>query len=254
MTIWHGFASDEVEFALSADGVGTLTLNAPDRRNALTPGLVEDIVAVLDRVERSPDVRAMVLAANGPAFCAGASLAQLDVADDQTLRSIYRCFLRVRDLAIPTVAAVQGPAIGAGMNLALACDLRVTTPAALFDARFAAIGLHPGGGASWLLRHRANESLAIAMLIYGERISGSDAVQRGLAWTCVDEAELHDSARSIAARAAAVPSELARLIKSTIGQTRSMTHEEAIELELERQVWTTTQPWFAQQRATSRRG
>ncbi len=234
----------EVGVALVGDRVAVLTLNAPERRNALTLQFVTEILAGVDWIESRDDIGAVVIAGNGPAFCAGADLGELDGANDDVLRAIYLAFLRVLRLPIPTVAAVGGPAVGAGLNLALACDLRVASPSAVFDARFARIGLHPGGGVSWLLRQAVGAQLATAMLLFSQRLRGEEAAARGLAWSCVGETDLLPVATALAASAAQAPAELARLIKRTLGDTAGLAHADALELELERQVWTTTQPWY----------
>ncbi|WP_214104115.1 enoyl-CoA hydratase-related protein [Acrocarpospora catenulata] len=232
-----------------ADRVATLILAAPGRRNALTPGFVDDIVAAVDHAETRADVGALVVAAEGAAFCAGADLGELDGADEKVLRRIYAAFLRVRATPLPTVAAVAGPAVGAGLNLALACDLRVAGRSALFDARFAAIGLHPGGGVSWLLREAAGPAAATAMLLFDQRVDGATAARIGLAWACVEDDEVPAAAHRLAARAARVPGDLSRLIKSTLSDTRGLDHSGSLELELGRQVWSTTQPWYRERRA-----
>ncbi|GAA1002934.1 enoyl-CoA hydratase [Acrocarpospora pleiomorpha] len=232
-----------------ADRVATLTLAAPERRNALTPGFVDDIVAAVGHAESRDDVGALVVAAEGAAFCAGADLGELDGADESVLRRIYAAFLRVRATPLPTVAAVAGPAVGAGLNLALACDLRIAGRSAVFDARFAAIGLHPGGGVSWLLREAAGPSAAAAMLLFDQRVDGTTAARIGLAWACFDDDQALAEAQRLAARAARVPAGLSTLIKSTLADTRGLDHTGSLELELERQVWSTTQPWYRERRA-----
>jgi enoyl-CoA hydratase len=190
------WAHGEVRVDLAGENVAVLTLDAPRRRNAVTPGMAADIAAAADFIETSDDVGAVVVTGTPPAFCAGAALAQLDQADEQVLRQLYAAFLRVRQLPLPTVAAVGGPAVGAGLNLALACDLRVASTSAVFDSRFAKIGLHPGGGVTWLLRSAAGQPTATAMLLFGQKISGAQAAERGLAWTCVDDDEPPASLRA----------------------------------------------------------
>lgn len=243
------FRIGEVAIGISVDRVAVVTIDAPERRNALTPSLVSEIVAAFDALESREDVGAVVVTGAGPAFCAGADLGELDSANETVLRAIYESFLRVRASRLPTVAAVGGPAVGAGLNLAMACDLRVAGRSAIFDSRFAKIGLHPGGGASWLLRAVGGQDVATAMLLFDERIDGPTAERVGLVWRCVEDADLIASATALAARAARVPAELSTRIKMTLEDTRSLSHTESVELELDRQIWSTTQPWFKQRRA-----
>jgi enoyl-CoA hydratase len=243
----------EVRVEVWDDGVGVLTLDAPERRNALTPSLVSDIIAGADWLESRDDVRVVLVTGAGTAFCAGAALSELDSADGPVLRGIYGAFLRIHGLRVPTIAAVNGPAVGAGLNLALACDLRVVSDEAVLDSRFLRIGLHPGGGASWLLRRSAGEQLTSAMLLFGVRLQGRECVDKGLAWDCVPTVELMSTARRLAVHAAGAPLELTTLVKQTLKETRGLSHGETLEVELERQVWTAAQPWYAQSRAASRK-
>src|SRR5713226_200632 len=148
--------------------VATVTLNAPDRRNSLTLDMVGEIVAAFDQVENE-DVGAIVVTGSPPAFCAGATLAHLgstaqsdsvdggggDGGGRAGLKAIYEGFLRVARSPLPTLAAVNGAAVGAGMNLALACDIRLAGRSARFDTRFLQLGLHPGGGHTWMLQRVA---------------------------------------------------------------------------------------------------
>src|SRR5688500_15077000 len=106
-----------------ADGVAVLTIAAPDRRNALTLPLTDDIVAAVDRLEADDDVRALVVTGEPPAFCAGADLSHLGSSQREGLTRIYQGFLRIGQSPLPTIAAVNGAAVGAGVNLALVCDV-----------------------------------------------------------------------------------------------------------------------------------
>jgi enoyl-CoA hydratase len=167
-----------------------------------------------------------------------------------SLPSIYEGFLRLHRCTLPTVAAVNGPAVGAGLNLALVCDVRVASPAARFDCRFARIGLHPGGGHTRLLTEAVGPQAAAAMVLAGESPDGERAAAIGLAWTCVDAADLLAEAIRIAGRAADLPRELARRVKASLRETpRQASLDDAVALELERQRWSIEQGFFAEQRA-----
>ena len=118
----------------------------------------------------------MIVTGAGKAFCAGADLSALGAAAEDGLRRLYDGFLAVADCTLPTVAAVNGPAVGAGLNLALACDVRIAGPAALFDARFQKLGIHPGGGMTWMLQRAVGPQLARAALLFGMRFDADAAV------------------------------------------------------------------------------
>lgn len=241
------------------DRVGVLTLDDPARRNALTLPLCEAVEEAMDALEGDPDVGAVVVTGASPAFCAGADLSHLGESRREGLLAVYEGFLRVARSPLPTVAAVNGAAVGAGMNLALACDVRVAGASARFDTRFADLGIHPGGGHTWMFRRVAGLQATMACVLFGEVLDGAAAERAGLAWRCVPDDELLGVAVALAARAAAVPPDLARAIKATIRDMGSVDdHEAAVERELRDQLWSMEQPAFAerlaalQQRITSR--
>jgi enoyl-CoA hydratase len=233
-----------------ADRVATLTLNNPGERNTLTAPMVEEIVAAMDALEADDGVGAIVVTGAPPAFCAGANLGNLGSAEGPGLRSIYEGFLRVARSPLPTIAAVNGPAVGAGMNMALGCDVRLAARRAKFDTRFLQIGIHPGGGHTWMLRRIAGPQVAAATVLFGEVLDGEQAERVGLAYRCVDDDALLATAHHMAARAADVPKELVTVVKKTLADMATVaTHDEAVEREIEPQVWSTRQPWFAERLA-----
>jgi len=233
-----------------ADGVATITLDDPDRRNALNAEMVDEIVAAFDTIESDDGVGAVVVTGRAPAFCAGADLGHLGSSRRQGLRHIYEGFLRVGRSPLPTVAAVNGAAVGAGMNLALVCDVRLASFSARFDTRFLQLGIHPGGGHTWMLQRAVGPATARAMVLFGEVLTGPEAETAGLVWRCVDDAELLADARALAARAAAAPHELVRRTKATLDDMASVaTHEAAVNRELETQLWSMDQPEFAERLA-----
>ena len=182
-----------------------------------------------------------------PAFCAGANLGNLAEADEASLGAIYEGFLRIARSPLPTLAAVNGAAVGAGMNLALGCDVRLAARRAKFDTRFLQIGLHPGGGHTWMLRRIVGPQVAMAAVVFGEVMDGAEAERVGLVHRCVDDDQLLAAAQEMAARAAGAPRELAIEAKKTIQAMADVdTHAEAVDRELDPQVWSTRQPWFAE--------
>ncbi len=229
------------------DRVATLTLDDPERRNALSLELVDELVSAVDRLETDPDVGALVVTGAPPAFCAGADLGHLGGSRSDGLRRVYDGFLRVAGSTLPTVAAVNGAAVGAGMNLALACDIRLAARRARFDTRFLQLGLHPGGGHTWMFRRVAGLQATMAAVVFGEVLDGTEAERVGLVYRCVDDDQLLDVAQSFAAGAAAAPRQLAILAKQTIADMATIeSHADAVARELEPQLWTVQQPWFEQ--------
>jgi enoyl-CoA hydratase len=227
------------------DGVATLTLNNPAERNTLTQPMVEEIVAAVDTAEADKKVGALVITGTAPAFCAGANLGNLSEATGDSLKLIYQGFLRVANSPLPTIAAVNGAAVGAGMNMALGCDVRLAAKSAKFDTRFMQIGLHPGGGHTWMLRRIVGPQAAAAAVLFGEILNGEEAARVGLAFRCYEDEELLAGAQKMAARAAAAPRELLEVTKVTIRDMAGVaTHDEAVERELTPQLWSTQQQFF----------
>jgi enoyl-CoA hydratase len=236
------------------DGVAVLTLDAPDRRNALTLGMVEEIEATLDAIDADPSVGALIVTGTAPAFCAGADLSHLGESQREGLRRIYEGFLRVGRSPLPSIAAVNGAAVGAGVNLALVCDVIVAGRSARFDTRFLQLGLHPGGGHTWMLQRLVGPQVAAAMVLFGRVLDGEAAERAGLAWSCVDDADLLVHAHGLASVAAAAPRDLVERVKATMVAVRSLDdHEAAVDRELEPQVWSINQPAFAERLAALQR-
>lgn len=230
-----------------ADGVATLTLNNPDERNTLTAPMVEEIVAAMDRIEGDESIGALVVTGAAPAFCAGANLGNLATATGESLGTIYEGFLRIARSPLPTIAAVNGAAVGAGMNLALGCDIRIAARRAKFDTRFLQIGIHPGGGHTWMLRRIAGPQAAFATVVFGEVLDGAEAERVGLVWKCVPDDDLLAEAQRLGARAAEAPRPLLESVKKTIQAMADVdNHPDAVARELEPQLWSTRQPWFAE--------
>jgi enoyl-CoA hydratase len=236
------------------DRVAVLTLDDPERRNALSIDLVTEIVSAFDRLEDDRDVGAVVVTGAPPAFCAGADLSHLGKDTQQHgLLSVYDGFLRVARSTLPTIAAVNGAAVGAGMNLALACDVRLAAHSARFDTRFLKLGLHPGGGHTWMLQRLAGPQVAAAMVLFGEILDGSQAASSGLVWQCVDDDRLLERACALATAAAELPPTLVRRTKQTLTTVADVAdHDEAVQIELTAQLWSLQQPEFAERLAAIR--
>jgi enoyl-CoA hydratase len=235
------------------DRVALVTLDAPDRRNALSLGIVDEIVAAFDAIDTDPDVGAVVVTGAPPAFCAGADLSHLGSSQRQGLSRIYEGFLRVGRSPLPTVAAVNGVAVGAGVNLALVCDVILAGESARFDTRFIDLGLHPGGGHTWMLQRRIGSQAAAALVLFGRVLDGRQAERAGLAWSCVPDDELLPLAMEMASAAAHAPRDLVVRIKETMRDVTQVTdHTAAVERELDPQVWSINQPAFQERLAALR--
>lgn len=227
------------------DGIGRLRLADPKHRNALSKRLSDDLAAAVDAAI-SGGARVLVLTAEPPVFCAGGSLDSL-LDRREPLREMYAGMMRLADSPVPTIAAVGGPAIGAGVNLPLACDVVIASRSARFDPRFLDAGIHPGGGHLWRLRQRVGAQGAAAMVLCGDVLTGAEAAEQGLAWRCVDDADLEATALQLARRTAGRSAPLVRRTKETLRASAVLTDPaEAAALELAAQEWSVEQPAFAE--------
>ncbi|MGH3779478.1 MAG: enoyl-CoA hydratase [Pseudonocardiaceae bacterium] len=227
-------------------GVAVLTVSDPTRRNALSLELSDLLARAVAACDHDESVHAIVITGAPPAFCAGGDLGALAAAgqsgSEADLHRIYAGFLAVAQAAVPTIAAVNGPAVGAGLNLALACDLRLVGPGALFDARFLQLGIHPGGGMTWLAQRAVGPQIAAAMALFGEPLDAQDAVRTGLAYRLIDvdgeprSPAAHEAvvaaAVGLALRAAAAPRDLVVATKAALRATATMPdHADAVAYE-----------------------
>lgn len=236
------------------DRVAVVTLDDPVRRNALSLAMAEELAATLRSLVSSPQTGAVVLTGTPPAFSAGADLSDLEGATRESLERIYDGFLVVARCPLPTIAAVNGPAVGAGLNLALACDLRLAGRGARFESRFLDLALHPGGGHGWMFHRLLGAQGAAALVLFGASLDGEEAAWRGLAWRCVDDGVLLDEAVALAARVSSAPRGLIERLKETLRATGSMHgHDEAVAYELDRQLWSLDQSEFRERLASIKR-
>ncbi|SDX75008.1 enoyl-CoA hydratase [Modestobacter sp. DSM 44400] len=197
-------------------GVAVLTVDSPEVKNGLTPEMGLQLSALCDDIDADPAIGAAVVRGAGGTFCSGADrrrwTAGADQAEDTTykeLGAVYTAFKRVGTLQVPTIAAVRGAAVGAGINLALSTDLRVVSETARLMAGFLRIGLHPGGGYFTISSRTAGREATAAMGLFSEEVDGVRAAEIGLAWKAVPDEQVEDLALELAGRAAKDP-ELAR--------------------------------------------
>lgn len=251
---------DLVLYSVS-DRVALVTVNDPDRRNAVTADMSAGLREAVARAEADPGVHALVITGAGKAFCAGADLGALAAAGgaaaETGLRQLYEGFMAVGGCCLPTIAAVNGAAVGAGLNLALAADVRIAGPRALFDARFQQLGIHPGGGATWMLQRGVGPQVARAALLFGMRFDAESAVRHGLALDVAEDPVT--AALELAAGPASAPRDVVLATKATMRATASPGsldnehHELAMRTELGPQLYSIQSPEFAKRLAAAQR-
>lgn len=195
-----------------ADGVARLRLDNPDERNAMSPGMTRSWVRAIDELAADRSVRVVVVTGSGSAFTSGGNLewlasepeASVDQLRDRML-PFYRAWLSVRRLEVPTVAAVNGPAIGAGLCLALACDVRYAARGARMGVPFTSLGLHPGMGGTFTLPDVVGPAVARDLLLTGRLVADEEAVRLGLVTRIMEketfEADVLEAASAIASAA-----------------------------------------------------
>jgi enoyl-CoA hydratase len=239
------------------DRVAVLTVSDPARRNALSSSLSAALTAAVAECEADETVGAIVVTGAPPAFCAGADLSLLGTGStpaerESGLRTIYSGFLAVADATLPTIAAVNGPTVGAGLNLALACDVRLAGPGARFDARFLRLGLHPGGGMTWMAQRALGQQTAAAMALFGGVIDAKEAERIRLVYRAV-EGDVTSAAVEMATRAAAQPRDLVIATKRSMRATAGLTSlADAVEVEIGPQLASLTSPEFVERIAVAR--
>lgn len=219
-----------VKFSIE-EGIGHLILASDGTRNALAVGgLVEEVLDVLDQVETGKDARVLVISAEGKAFSAGGNLREIadpdgpygglpaEVQRKYTL-GIQRLPKALYYLNVPTVAAVQGPAVGAGCDFALFCDIAIASTEAEFTEAFVNLGLIPGDGGAWILPRIVGYRRATELLLTGRAVGGREAAEIGLALECVAPERLLPRAFELARHVASRPTVAVRFLKILLRQT-----------------------------------
>lgn len=227
--------------------VAVLRLDDPKRRNILSSALSSALSAAVAEANDTPDVHAIVITGAAPAFCAGADLADLRAAaegDVEAVHLVYRAFMDVAESPLPTIAAVNGIAVGAGMNLALACDMRMMAESASFETRFLKLGLHPGGGHGWMLLRAIGWAQASRMLLLNQPVRAAEAERIGLVQMVVPDDQLIDKAIQLASRSAELPRELILRTKASLRHAAVSAHGAAFEHETAEQARSLDQPPF----------
>lgn len=236
----------EVLYEVDA-GVAIVTLNARERRNALTPAMADRLIAAFDAADADASVGAVVVRGAGRSFCSGAELGStekmfadpLDPAVYDGTSRVYDAFYRAGQLKAPVIAAARGAAVGAGMNLLLAADVRIVADDIRLLSGFLRIGTHPGGGHMMLLAENGSLDAACAMAIFGEEIDGRRAVQLGLAWASLPAEEVETKAIAMARYAAKDP----ELSRATVRTMRMTAGDKTARWSLALQAERATQTW-----------
>jgi 2-(1,2-epoxy-1,2-dihydrophenyl)acetyl-CoA isomerase len=239
-----------------ADGVATLTLNRPAALNALTTELIAEMIDAVDRVRDEGTARALLLTGAGRAFCSGADLANGGATGSQgrgpvdaghRLETHFNPLLeRLFALPVPFITAVNGPAAGAGCSFALAGDIVVASESAYFLQAFVNIGLVPDVGSTWLLPRLAGKARAQGMMMLGEKIPAATALDWGMIWQVVPDADLMTTATALATRLASGPTKTYALIRHGIRDSLDASLTEALAIERRNQRSAGRSPDFAE--------
>lgn len=226
------------------DGVATVTLNRPQALNSFTRQMHRELWAALDWAEANPAIRALVITGAGRGFCAGADLAEFDFepgpdlverADpgpviDQAFNPTVR---RLQNLRMPTIAAVNGVAAGAGASLAMTCDIAIAAPTASFIQAFSKIGLIPDAGGTWFLTQRLGLARAMALAMTGDKLPAAQAKEWGMIWDVADDCVA--AATAMAQRLAVMPTKALVATRQILRESSTRTLSQQLDVERDTQ-------------------
>ena len=236
--------SESTVLYLEQGAVALLTLNRPLALNSFTRQMHHDLWQALDQAEANPLIRALVITGAGRAFCAGADLAEFDFAPgpdliaradpgpviDQAFNPTVR---RLQSLRMPTLAAVNGVAAGAGASLAMTCDIAIAAPTASFIQAFSKIGLIPDAGGSWFLTQRLGLARAMALAMTGDKLSAAQAREWGMIWEVADDCLA--VALALAARLADMPTRALVATRQILRESSTRTLNQQLDAERDTQ-------------------
>jgi enoyl-CoA hydratase len=230
------------------ENVAVITLNEPRKRNAINGELAGGLMDVCERIDADKSIGAAVIQGAGGYFCSGGDRDELAAisaapASDEGIAAtqrIYDAFVRFGRLEVPTVAAIRGGAVGAGINLALAADVRVVARDAVLASGFTRLGVHPGGGHFTLLTRLVTPEAATVLGVLGESVTGERAVELGLAYECRDSEEIEPRAFELAALGGRDPALTRAAIRSLRAEAGppALTWQAAVPLEQSAQLWS----------------
>jgi 2-(1,2-epoxy-1,2-dihydrophenyl)acetyl-CoA isomerase len=233
-------------------GYRQITLNRPDRLNALTAEMGAALLAALGEAEADPECRAILLTGAGRGFCAGQDLTEVTPSESgapdlKSLLDGYNAVIRkLRALEMPAVCAVNGVAAGAGANLALACDIVLAARSATFIQAFAKIGLIPDVGGTWVLPRLIGAARARGLAMLAEPLAAERAADWGLIWRAVDDDQLMDAAHALASRLATGPTIGLALAKRALDASEINTLDAQLDLERDLQSEAAGTPDYAE--------
>jgi len=232
-------------------GIVTLAFNRPETRNAMTPEMGEEVIRAVNEVRADDGVRVVVLTGAGKAFCSGGNLSM--IAQDTGARTgggapsmlgspreFYARFLTIRDLPVPTIAAINGHAIGAGLCIALACDLRIAAADAKMGMTFTKLGIHPGMGATFLLSRLVGTARACELFFTGRVFDAVEAERLGVVNHAVPRDRFEPTVRALAHEIAVAAPIAVRLVKKSIYRGVQHTLDDMLDYEALNQGFTFT--------------
>ena len=237
-----------------ASGIATITINLPDRRNPISdPAIIDGLLEALVRIDADREIKVAILTGAGTTFSSGGDLRSLGMpgglgggppahTPSQYTTGIQRVPLAFQALEVPIIAAVNGPAVGAGCDLACMCDIRIAAESARFAESFVKLGLIPGDGGAWLLPRVVGFSKACEMAFTGDPVSAAEALACGLVSRVVPDADLLPAAHALAARIAVNSGLAVRMTKRLLVRGRDSRLDEVLELSAAMQALAHTTP------------
>jgi enoyl-CoA hydratase/carnithine racemase len=220
-----------------ADGIGTILLNRPHRKNAFTIEMIDQWARILVEARTDPDVRVIVLTGAGDAFCSGVDLSSMDGERPSPLQRkehltdhIHRVPYALEDLDKPVIAAINGAAVGAGMDMALMCDMRIIARSARLSEGYIRVGLVPGDGGCYYLPRLVGQAKALELLLTGDFIGAEEAARIGIANHVVDDDDLIAATTRLARKLADAPPVAVRTIKRAVYQSARADLRTALDL------------------------
>lgn len=234
----------KIEFNIE-NGLATLTLNRPNRLNALSAELLEELYEVVTKVAHDNEIKALLLTGNGKGFCAGADIAgglpqktaeyiqgQGELSYNGMIKRFNPIIQTIHEMGKPVIAAVNGVAAGYGVSLALACDVVFAAESASFIQVFVPnLGIIPDGGATWLLPRVTTSARAMGMFLSGEKIKAKQAEDWGMIWKCLPNEEFMEAAHAFATKLANGPSLGIRSLKMAMNQSHENSLQRQLQLE-----------------------
>lgn len=225
------------------DGIGILTLNNPEKRNAMLPQLTKEFPEAIEQVRNDPEIKVLVITGTGKAFCAGGDLEMLQdkmgQSPEQNRREMcdfYRAYLSVLNLDVPTIAAINGHAIGAGLSFTLGCDIRLVAEHAKMGVTFLNLGLHPGMGTTHLLPQIVGSAHASDLILTGRLIKADEAKEMGLVSRVLPSESLLEEAINIASQVASKSASGTRMAKRALVRSKLEGLDAALDYEATAQM------------------